>query len=210
MKGYMMKDKITFYYILHCAFFPLLHTSSRASHPRNFFHFFLIFVCFFYLASTELEHWTNSIWTVHELLLTLFKSNLSMNMFMNLFQFNLFKFYFKFRPEIWTCSWMLKKNKETETEIWTCSWTVHEHVNNVFCSTWQVEVWGRWLGKRYDTIDNYMLIDQNRFLSCQSQWILEAVFTMILVAYFFFTLIVMPLMSYQRNRINLDFFAQLV
>ena len=41
----------------------------------------------------------------------------------------------------------------------------------------------------------------------------ETVFMMILVDYFFCTLIVkhlLCLMSYQRNRINLDFFAQLV
>ena len=40
-----------------------------------------------------------------------------------------------------------------------------------------MELRGRWLGKRSCTIDDYMLIDQNRSLSCQSQWILESVFT---------------------------------
>ncbi len=58
-----------------------------------------------------------------------------------------------------------------------------------------------------------MLIVQNRSLSCQLQWILEADFMMILVVYCFYTTTVkhrLWIMIYQRNRINSVSFTLLV
>ncbi len=130
-----------------CTFFLLLHVSSRVSHPQNF-HFFY-FPRFFSFSIEQLgissvlnNFWTCSIQLVHDQVHVLVQIRLVqvlfMNMFMNLFKFDLFKYCSKF---------VLKFEHVHEQFIHTtsCSWTCSqkkklrekfEHVHDLFMNTW--------------------------------------------------------------------------
>jgi hypothetical protein len=103
-----------------------LDTSPRASHPREKFHFFLLSLIFFYFPCVRHKNLNilnlNSSWTSAELV-----------------QIQLVQVLFKFRPEIWTCSWtvhehlflfmkMFKKRKKL--------WEKFEPVHEPFMNTW--------------------------------------------------------------------------
>jgi hypothetical protein len=88
-------------------------------------------------------------------------------------QIRLVQVLFKFRPEIWTCSWTIHEHcscswtcsqkKKTTRKIWTCSWPVHKHVNKGFSPTcpWTkiwIEITGHLLGNVWNWSEYLVLV----------------------------------------------------